>query len=142
MKRIGVSDNRSGPILHQVDSAATCLPMNLNIDDQILFHSIVNFSMPILHSFHAITFNCCHYHTHGISSCFSPSSWLTSFFLKSASPDVGCLLLGTIATLAELSRRREELPRIELFDRVELPWAELRFGELAITELISFTVSL
>ena len=60
-------------------------------------------------------------------------------FLKSASPDVGCLLLGTIATLAELSRRRDELPRIELFD---FSWAELRFGELAITELISFTASL
>ena len=83
MKRIGVSDNRSGPILHQVDSAATCLPMNLNIDDQKLFHSILN--LPIMYSFHAITFSCYHYHTHGISSCFSSSSSsssLTLFILK------------------------------------------------------------
>ena len=41
-----------------------------------------------------------------------------------SSPDVGCFLLGTIATLAELSRRRDELPR------VELPEGELPKGEL------------
>ena len=42
-------------------------------------------------------------------------------------PDFGCFLLGTTATLAELSRRREELPRIELSE-----------GELAMFELFMF----
>ena len=45
-----------------------------------------------------------------------------------SSPDVGCFLLGTIATLAELSRRRDELPR------VELPEGELPKGELSRSE--------
>ena len=45
----------------------------------------------------------------------------------SSPPDFGCFLLGTTATLAELSRRREELPRIELAE-----------GELAIFELFIF----
>ena len=42
-------------------------------------------------------------------------------------PDFGCFLLGTTATLAELSRRREELPIIELSE-----------GELAMFELFIF----
>ena len=50
------------------------------------------------------------------------------------SPDVGCFLLGTIATLAELSRRRDELPRIELSGS-ELSKGELFEGELPRMEL-------
>ena len=53
---------------------------------------------------------------------------MDSFHQRASSPpDFGCFLLGTTATLAELSRRREELPRIELSE-----------GELAIFELFIF----
>ena len=51
-----------------------------------------------------------------------------------SSPDVGCFLLGTIATLAELSRRRDELPRVELPEG-ELPKGELSKDELPKEEL-------
>ena len=53
----------------------------------------------------------------------------------SSPPDFGCFLLGTTATLAELSRRREELPRIELSDG-ELAIFELFIFELLIFELL------
>ena len=49
-------------------------------------------------------------------------------------PDVGCFLLGTIATLSELSRRRDELPRSEL-SKDELFEGELLEGELFEGEL-------
>ena len=52
-------------------------------------------------------------------------------------PDFGCFLLGTTATLAELSRRREELPRIELSEG-ELAMFELFIFELAMFELSMF----
>ena len=53
----------------------------------------------------------------------------------SSPPDFGCFLLGTTATLAELSRRREELPRIELSEG-ELAMFELFIFELLIFELL------
>ena len=53
----------------------------------------------------------------------------------SSLPDFGCFLLGTTATLAELSRRREELPRIELSEG-ELAMFELFIFELFIFELL------
>ena len=53
----------------------------------------------------------------------------------SSPPDFGCFLLGTTATLAELSRRREELPRIELSEG-ELAIFELFIFELLIFELL------
>ena len=52
-------------------------------------------------------------------------------------PDFGCFLLGTTATLAELSRRREELPRIE-FSEGELAMFELFTFELFTFELFIF----
>ena len=55
----------------------------------------------------------------------------------SSPPDFGCFLLGTTATLAELSRRREELPRIELSEG-ELAMFELFIFELLIFELFIF----
>ena len=53
----------------------------------------------------------------------------------SSPPDFGCFLLGTTATLAELSRRREELPRIELSEG-ELAMFELAMFKLFIFELL------
>ena len=53
----------------------------------------------------------------------------------SSPPDFGCFLLGTTATLAELSRRREELPIIELSEG-ELAMFELFIFELFIFELL------
>ena len=60
----------------------------------------------------------------------------------SSPPDFGCFLLGTTATLAELSRRREELPRIELSEGelfiFELSMFELSMFELSMFELFIF----
>ena len=55
----------------------------------------------------------------------------------SSPPDFGCFLLGTTATLAELSRRREELPIIKLSEG-ELAMFELAMFELFIFELLIF----
>ena len=55
-----------------------------------------------------------------------------------SSPDVGCFLLGTIATLAELSRRRDELPRVELPEG-ELPKSELSRGVRSTIKLTSLS---
>ena len=63
----------------------------------------------------------------------------------SSPPDFGCFLLGTTATLAELSRRREELPRIELSDGelaiFELFIFELLFGEFSDIELTASSLT-
>ena len=59
----------------------------------------------------------------------------------SSPPDFGCFLLGTTATLAELSRRREELPRIELSEG-ELFIFELSMFELSMFELSMFELSM
>ena len=60
-------------------------------------------------------------------------------------PDFGCFLLGTTATLAELSRRREELPRIELSEgelaMFELFIFELLFGEFSDIELTASSLT-
>ena len=63
----------------------------------------------------------------------------------SSPPDFGCFLLGTTATLAELSRRREELPRIELSEgelaMFELFIFELLFGEFSDIELTASSLT-
>ena len=63
----------------------------------------------------------------------------------SSPPDFGCFLLGTTATLAELSRRREELPIIELSEgelaMFELFIFELLFGEFSDIELTASSLT-
>ena len=71
---------------------------------------------------------------------------MDSFHQRASSPpDFGCFLLGTTATLAELSRRREELPRIELSDGelaiFELFIFELLFGEFSDIELTASSLT-
>ena len=58
-------------------------------------------------------------------------------------PDFGCFLLGTTATLAELSRRREELPRISKGELAmfELFIFELLFGEFSDIELTASSLT-